>query len=527
MVKNNNEIDLMSVEDVKKMIDIEDEGIKTWQDLKEAILKNQKPNLTMLVDFYEFTMSQTFFDTGEYQRKAYFDVFFRNHEFGSGYTISSGLAEIIDYVKNFHFTKGDIDYLRGTGQFTEDFLAYLKDLHFTGDIWAVPDGTPIFPNEPIITVHANVIEAQLLETLMLAYFNHGSLIATATKRLSSAAEPLKIADFGARRGHGESVTQGSRHAAIGGFSSTSNVLAAQTYNLIPSGTMAHSLVEFYGNDYDAFMAYAKSNPYNFVALVDTFSTLYSGLPAAIKVADDFLTPNGYPFKGIRIDSGDLTYLASEARKILDAAGYTDTKIFVTNGLDEAHIRQLKQVNAPIDNLGVGDNAIAPKARLGGVYKLVAVDEDGVAVPRIKLSDSEVKITNPGYKKVYRFYDQKTGYALGDVVALATEKIPLDGYTLISPVNEWRRKELSNYTVQELQVPIFLNGKLVYQVPETLESANYCADMFATIYPEIKQSSSPYEYIVDLSEPLLHLKKQMITEHKDAVEKQKRIGQYHA
>ena len=527
-MEKNKAMDFMSVEDVKKMIELEDDRVKTWEDLKMAIIENQKPNLTMLVDFYEFTMSQTYFDTKDKDTKAYFDVFFRSHEFGSGYTISSGLKEIIDYVRNFHFTNGDIDYLRSTGKFTEEFLAYLKNLKFTGDIWAVPDGTPIFPNEPVITVKANIIEAQLLETLMLAYFNHGSLIATATKRMSNAAFPMSIADFGARRGHGVSVTQGSRHAAIGGFSSTSNVLAAQEYDLIPSGTMAHSIIEFYGNDYDAFLAYAKSNPYNFIALVDTYNTLYSGIPAAIKVAKDYLIPHGYPFKGIRIDSGDLVYLSKESRRMLDEAGMTDTKIFVTNGLTEKEIEKLKREGAPIDNLGAGDNAIAPIGRMNGVYKLVAVLENGKAVPRIKLSDSEVKITNPGYKKVYRFYDVKTGYALGDVVALADEVIPTNGYTLVSPTEEWKRKDITDYHVRELQVPIFLNGKQVYEVPSTLESKEYCDQEFATLYPEIKFATNPHEYYVDLSEKLLALKKQMIKEHTDEVrEKQKKIGQYHA
>ncbi len=519
-------IEVMNLQEIKDLLGLE-ENVTSWQELKEVILKNQKPNLTMLVDFYEFTMSQTFFDTGDKDTKAYFDVFFRSHQFNGGYTISSGLQEIIDFIKNFHFTYGDIVYLRGTGQFTEEFLSYLRNLKFTGDIWAIPDGTPIFPNEPVITVKANIIEAQLLETLMLAYFNHGSLIATATKRLSTAASPIKIADFGARRGHGISVVQGSRHAAIGGFVSTSNVLAAQQYGLHPSGTMAHAIIEFYGNDYDAFMAYAKSNPNNFVALVDTYNTLYSGIPAAIQVAKDYLIPNGYPFKGIRIDSGDLDYLTKQARKLLDEAGMTDTKIFVTNGLTEKDITDLKHSHAPIDNEGVGDNAIAPIGRMNGVYKLVAVLENGKPVPRIKLSDSTVKITNPGYKKVYRFYDRETGYALGDVVALSHEKISKERYTLISPIEEWKRKEITDYEVRELQVPIFQNGQLVYQVPTTLESAAYCEQQFQTLYPEIKRVGDFHEYYVDLSEELLALKKAMIKEHLGEVEKQKKIGQYHA
>lgn len=517
-----NAMDLMSVEDVKRMIGLEDDSVNTWQELKEAIEKQQRPNLTMLVDFYEFTMSQTYFDTKDKDTKAYFDVFFRSHQFNSGYTISSGLEEIIDFVRNFHFTSADINYLRSTGNFSEEFLSYLKNLKFTGDIWAIPDGTPIFPNEPVITVKANIIEAQLLETLMLAYFNHGSLIATASKRITTAAEPVLVSDFGARRGHGVSVIQGSRHAAIGGCASTSNTLAAKEYNIPASGTMAHSIIEFYGNDYDAFMAYAKSNPYNFVALLDTYNTLYSGLPAAIKVAKDYLIPNGYPFLGVRIDSGDLSYLVEKARQALDEEGFYNTEIFITNGLDEMSINELKHNNTPFNKAGSGDNTIAPIGRMNGVYKLVAVEENDKAIPRIKLSDSEIKITNPGYKKVYRFFDKVTGFALGDVIALADEEIPLDGYTLISPVEEWKTKELHNYNVIELQVPIFKSGELVYEVPTTKESAKYCKEQFSTLYPEIKKIVMPHEYYVDLSAKLLSLKKKMINEHQEEVKKLQKI-----
>ena len=505
--------DLVSLEEVKKMLDLDIDDITTWKELKEEVLKNSKPNLAMLVDFYEFTMSQTFFDTGCKDEKVYFDLFFRSNPFNGGYAISSGLSDIIDFVSNFRFNKADIEYLRSQGCFKEDYLEYLSNLKFTGDIWAIPDGTPIFPNEPVITVRANVIEAQLLETLMLAYFNHASLVATSAKRITSAIEDVLVSEFGARRGHGESVTKGAKAAVIGGCTLTSNTLAAKMYGLTPTGTMAHSMIEFYGNDYDAFLAYAKSNPNNCVFLVDTYNTLKRGIPAAIKVAQDYLIPNGYPFKGIRIDSGDLAYLSKCARNLLDEAGFKDTKIFLTNGLNENTILSLKNQGAVIEAIGAGDNIIAPKERMNGVYKLVAKEENNKIIPCIKLSEDEIKITNPGYKKVYRFYDKKTGYALGDLIALSDEVIPLDKYTLISPKEEWKQTELTNYILKELQVPIFNNGNLVYDTPTIDESRNYAIDEFKTLYEEVTRPLNPHEYYVDLSEKLLSLKKDLIFENK--------------
>lgn len=519
---------LKSVEDLKKLMGINNPNIKTWKELKIEIEKNQKPNLAMLTDFYEFTMSQAFFAAGDENKKAYFDVFFRTNPFEGGYTINCGLSDIINFVKDFHYTKADIEYLRSTGHFTEDFLTYLSNLRFNGDIWAIPDGTPIFPNEPVITVRANIIEAQLLESLMLAYFNQGSLIATSTKRIVTAAGIIPVSDFGLRRGHGEGTINGSKYAMIGGCASTSNTLAGQINGVKNSGTIAHDIIQFYGDDYTAFMVYAKANPYNCVFLVDTFNTLKKGIPAAIRVAKEFLIPNGYPFIGIRIDSGDLAYQSKEARKMLDEAGFPETKIFLTNGLDEKKINSLKQQEAFVDAIGAGDNVLAPKERMNGVYKLAAVEENGVPVPRIKISGDAIKTTNPGYKKVYRFYDKKTGYALGDVVALADEIIPLDHYTLISPTEEWKTTDLKDYHVKELQVPIFKQGKLVYDVPTVMESAEYCAEEFAKLYPEVKRDIKPHGYYVDLSRKLLDLKKQLLSEYAGAeAEKVKTIGTYHA
>lgn len=507
---------LKSVEEIKKLMGIEDERIKTWQQLREVIVKSQKPNLAMLTDFYEFTMSQAFFKAGDKTKKVYFDVFFRSNPFDGGYTINGGLEDIIKFISEFHYNDADIEYLREKG-LDPEFLEYLRVLRFNGDMWAIPEGTPIFPNEPVITIRANIIEAQLLESLILAYFNQGSLIATSAKRITNAAREIPTSDFGLRRGHGEGVINGSKYAIIGGCASTSNTLTGELYDVKISGTMAHDLVQFYGNDYDAFMHYAKGNPNNCVFLVDTFDTLKLGVPAAIRVAREFLIPNGYPFIGIRIDSGDLAYLSKEARKQLDEAGFTDAKIFLTNGLNEQKINSLKQQGACFDAIGAGDNVLAPKERMNGVYKLVAVEENNKIVPRIKISNDYVKITNPGYKKVYRFYDRKTGYALGDVVALADELIPHDYYTLVSPIEEWKKTELHDYEVEELQVPIFQGGQLVYDIPTVEERAKYCADKFTTLYPEVKRDINPHEYYVDLSMKLLQLKKELLMQYSENVE----------
>ena len=507
---------LKSVEEIKRLIGINDDNITTWKQLRDEIVKNQKPNLAMLTDFYEFTMSQAFFKAGDKDKKVYFDVFFRTNPFEGGYTINGGLEDIIKFISEFHYTEADIEYLRGKG-LDEEFLKYLKDLRFNGDMWAIPEGTPIFPNEPVITIRANIIEAQLLESLILAYFNQGSLIATSAKRITSAAGTIPTSDFGLRRGHGEGVINGSKYAIIGGCASTSNTLSGQLNDLKVSGTMAHDLIQFYGNDYDAFMTYAKGNPNNCVFLVDTFDTLKKGVPAAIRVAQEFLIPNGYPFIGIRIDSGDLAYLSKETRKMLDAAGFTDTKIFLTNGLNEQKINSLKQQGACFNAIGAGDNILAPKERMNGVYKLVAVEENNQIVPRIKISNDYIKITNPGYKKVYRFYDKKTGYALGDVVALADELIPRDHYTLVSPTEEWKKTELYDYDAVELQVPIFQGGQLVYETPTVEERAKYCAEQFETLYPEVRRDIKPHGYYVDLSMKLLQLKKDLLLQYSEQPE----------
>lgn len=471
-------------------------------------------NNTLMTDFYELTMAQAYFLSGKKDEIAYFDIFFRSNLFNGGYTISGGLDKIIEYINEFSISKKDIEDLKKTGIFKEEFLEYLKTLKFSGDIYAIPDGTPVFPNEPVLTVKTNLIEAQIIETALLACFNYGSLVITSAKRITNEAGKIPVMEFGARRARGiEAAIEASKYAYIGGCSGTSNVLAGLKYDIPLLGTMAHSLVTEAEDEYTAFLEYAKSNPNNCVFLVDTYDTLREGIPNAIKVANDYLVPNGYKFKGIRIDSGDLAYLSKKAREMLDDAGFTDTKICLSNGIDEYIISELLKNGAIVDSFGIGDNISAAKERLGGVYKLVGIDNDKEIIPKIKVSNDSIKTINPGYKKVYRFYDKDTNYALGDVIALYNEEISTDYYELIHPIDNWKKTKLTNYYIRELQVPIFKDGKLVYKIPTLKESKEYCSKEFDTIYPEIKRLVNPHEYYVDLSENLLKLKKELIAKHK--------------
>lgn len=471
-------------------------------------------NNTLMTDFYELTMAQTYFEAGKKDEIAYFDIFFRKNLFNGGYTISGGLDKIIEYIKDFKISSEEIESLRKTKYFREEFLNYLSELKFTGDLYAIPDGTPVFPNEPVVTVKTNLIEAQIIETAILACFNYGSLVVTSAKRITNEAGNIPVMEFGARRARGiEAAVEASKYAYIGGCSGTSNVLAGIRYNIPLLGTMAHSLVTEAEDEYAAFLEYAKSNPDNCIFLVDTYDTLRQGIPNAIKVAKEYLIPNGYKFKGIRIDSGDLAYLSKKARKMLDDAGFTDTKICLSNGIDENIISELLKNGACIDSLGIGDNISAAKERLGGVYKLVAIEDNNEIIPKIKVSNDSIKTINPGYKRVYRFYDKETNYALGDVIALYDEKIPEDYYELIHPVDNWKKTKLTNYYVRELQVPIFKDGIQVYKETSLEEQKEYCKKEFETLYPEIKRLVNPHEYYVDLSEELLNLKKELIAKHK--------------
>lgn len=469
-------------------------------------------NKTMMTDFYELTMASTYFNEGKKDEIVYFDVFFRNNPFEGGYTISGGLDETINYIKNFKYDKESINYLRSLGTFSEEFLTYLSTLKFKGDIYAVPDGTFVFPNEPVMTVRCDIITAQLIETALLANFNHAALVTTKSKRITKEAE-VPVMEFGLRRARGlDSGVEASKYSYIGGCVGTSNTYAGYKYDIPVMGTMAHSLVMENNDEYEAFLSYAKSNPTNCVLLVDTYDTLRSGIPNAIKVYKEFLEPNGYKLKGIRIDSGDLAYLSKMARKMLDEAGLKDATICLSNGLDEYTIRDLLKEGAMFDSLGVGDNISASKERVGGVYKLVAVEEDNKIIPHIKVSDDSVKTINPGFKKVYRFYDKETGYALGDVVSLYDEVINEKHYTLVHPVDTWKRQKLTNYNVRCLLVPIFKDGRLVYNDKTLKEKREVCEKEFNTFYREVTRIENPHEYYVDLSDKLRMLKNKMIEEH---------------
>lgn len=469
-------------------------------------------NKTMMTDFYELTMAQSYFDQGKKDEKAYFDIFFRSNPFKGGYAMTGGLEETIKYLQNFKFTEEDINYLRSTNCFSEEFLEYLKDLRFTGDVYAMPDGTAIFPNEPALTVRANMVEAQIIETALLTNFNHGTLVTTKAKRVTSQAKGIPVMEFGARRARGmDSAVEASKHAYIGGCKGTSNVLAGMKYNIPILGTMAHSFVQESECEYEAFLAYAKSHPDNCVFLVDTFDTLRSGIPNAIRVSREYLEPNGYKLKGIRIDSGDLIYLSKAAKQMLVDAGYPDATICLSNGLDEYSIKDMLNAGAVIDSIGAGDNISASKERVNGVYKLVAVEKEGEIIPKIKVSGDTIKTTNPGVKKVWRFYDYDTGKVLGDVIARKDEIIKTDKYTLVSDKDPWKKTTLTDYRIRELQVPIFKNGELVYEEPSIKEKQEYCQKEFETLTDRITDINNPHTYYVDLSEEERILKEYMLHE----------------
>ena len=429
--------------------------------------------LELVTDFYEFTMSNGYFAKNMNNVNAYFDVFFREIPDGGGYVIFAGLEQIIEYIQNLHFDEEDIIYLKSTNKFSDEFLNYLKNFKFSGDIWAVPEGTVVFPTEPLITVKAPLIEAQLLETMLLLLINHQSLIATKASRIVSAAKGRPVMEFGARRAHSiDAAVYGARAAIIGGCVGTSCTLTAQKYNVPASGTMAHSFIQSFDSEYEAFKAYAENYPDDCTLLIDTYDSLGSGINNAIKVFDEVLTPMGYRPKAVRIDSGDLSYLSKKLRVILDNAGYKDCKICGTNSLDEYVITSILDEGAKLDSFGVGENLITAKSNpvFGGVYKLSAIEKEGRIIPKIKVSNNTIKITNPGFKKTYRFYDKKTNKALADVIALHDEIIPEDNYTIFDQTATWKKKTLTNYTIRPLQEKIFDNGILVYTSPALKEIA---------------------------------------------------------
>ena len=468
-----------------------------------------RTNNTLLCDFYELTMANGYFELGKGDEIAYFDVFFRTVPDGGGFAIFAGLEQVIDYIKNLKFTEEDISFLRSKNIFSEGFLEYLRTFKFTGDIYAMPEGTPIFPGEPILTVRAPSIEAQFIETFVLLCVNHQSLIATKANRVVRAADSRPVAEFGSRRAQGpDGAVFGSRAAYIGGCSATACTISDRDYGIPATGTMAHSWVQMFDSEYEAFEAYCRMYPDNATLLVDTFDVLKSGVPNAIRAFKEVLLPKGITEFGIRLDSGDITYLSKKARKMLDEAGLYGCKIVVSNSLDENIIRDIIHQGAKIDSFGVGERLITAKSNpvFGGVYKLVAKEKNGEIIPKIKISENPEKITNPHFKKVYRIFDNETKTATADLMCVYDEEIdetqPLE---IFDPIQTWKKKTVTNYTLKELQVPIFKNGELVYKAPDIKEVQSYCKEQVGTLWDEVKRFENPHRYYVDLSQKLWDIK----------------------
>ena len=481
------------------------------------MVSNEKLNLTMLCDFYELTMGNGYFENGFKDRICYFDVFFRQCPDGGGFAIAAGLEQIIDYIKNLHFASEDIAYLRSRNLFSEGFLSYLENFRFTGDIWAVPEGTPIFPKEPIMVVRAPAIEAQLIETFILLSINHQSLIATKANRVVRAAEGRTVLEFGSRRAQGaDAAILGARAAYIGGCNGTACTISDQLYGVLAGGTMAHSWVQMFDTEYEAFKTYCQLYPHNATLLVDTYNTLQSGLPNAIRAFNEVLKPLGITKCGIRMDSGDMAYLSRKARKMLDEAGWTECQISVSNALDEYLIENLLHQGAKIDMFGVGERLITAKSEpvFGGVYKLVAVEkDDGTIVPKIKISENIGKITNPHFKKVYRFYGNDTGKAIADYMCLYDETVDDSGeMEIFDPEATWKTKTVYNFTARQLLVPIFKGGQLVYQCPDLQQVRKYCLEQVDTLWDEVKRFDNPHTYYVDLSQKLWDIKNDLLRNH---------------
>ena len=464
----------------------------------------------MLFDFYEMTMANGYFRQGMQERITYFDVFFRRVPDGGGFAIAAGLEQLVDYIRDLHFDEEDIAYLRGKNLFQEDFLDYLRNFQFTGDIWAVPEGTPVFPGEPLVTVRAPASQAQLIETYALLAINHQSLIATKANRVVRAAQGRTVLEFGSRRAQGvDGAVVGARAAYIGGVHGTACAISDQLYGVPAAGTMAHSWVQMFDTQYEAFRTYCEIYPTNAVLLVDTYNTLKSGVPDAIRAFNEVLRPRGITKCGIRLDSGDIAYLTKEARKLLDAAGWETCTISASNSLDEKLIRNLLLQGAKIDAFGVGERLITARSEpvFGGVYKLVAVeDEGGNITPKIKISENVAKITTPHYKKLYRFFGNDTGKAIADYLTIHDETVD-DSTPLVifDPDATWKKKEVYDFTAKELQVPVFRSGQLVYSLPSLPEIRKYCLEQVETLWDEVKRFDNPHKYYVDLSQKLWDVK----------------------
>ena len=476
----------------------------------------ERENMTMLCDFYELTMANGYFLTGKQNTVSYFDVFFRSIPDQGGFAITAGLQDVVEYIQNLHFTDSDIEYLRSKNLFDERFLEYLRSFHFTGDIWAIPEGTPVFPNEPILTVRAPAIEAQFIETYVLLALNHQSLIATKANRIVRAAEGRTVLEFGSRRAQGASAAiNGARACYIGGVHGTACTISDERYGVPAGGTMAHSWVQMFDTQYEAFRKYCEIYPHNATLLVDTYNTLRSGIPDAIRAFNEVLKPQGITKCGIRIDSGDMAYLTRKAREMLDEAGWTECKISVSNSLDEYIIKDILAQGAQIDLFGVGERMITAKSEpvFGGVYKVCAVeDESGHITPKIKVSENVGKITNPHYKKVWRFYGRDTGKAIADYLSLYNETVDDSGdFEIFDPEATWKRKNVYHFEARELQVPIFRGGKLVYQLPNLEQIRAYCEAQVETLWDEVKRFDNPHNYYVDLSQKLWDIKQSMLQE----------------
>lgn len=482
-------------------------------------MKDISRNLTMLFDFYELTMGNGYFEKGMGDRIVYFDLFYRDNPDNGGYAIAAGLEQIVEYINGLHFDENDIEYLRSKKLFLEDFLAYLRTFHFTGDIWAVPEGTVVFPGEPLLTVRARAIEAQFIETYMLCMINHQSLIATKASRIVRAAAGRPVSEFGSRRAQGaDAAILGARAAYIGGASSTACTISDEAFGVPASGTMAHSWVQMFDSEYEAFRTYCEVYPHAATLLVDTYNVLKSGIPNAIRAFKDVLLPQGITKCGIRIDSGDVTYLTKKARRMLDDAGLYECKIVISNSLDEYLIREMLQQGAQIDAFGVGERLITAKSDpvFGAVYKLAAVENaDGKVIPKIKVSENPGKITTPHFKKIYRLYSNESAKAEADLVCIHDEHIditkPLE---IFDPEYTWKRRTMEDYTANELMVRVFKDGKQVYTLPHLDEIRDRCKASLGSIWEEVLRFENPHNYYVDLSEKLWQLKHDMINEYRN-------------
>lgn len=473
-----------------------------------------KRNLSMLMDLYEMTMANGVLGTEMQNTVAYFDMFFRRVPDEGGYAIMAGLEQLIEYLNNLSFSNDDIEYLISLNLFSDEYIKFLRDFKFQCDVWAVPEGTPIFPREPILTVRGPIMQAFLVETMVLLTINHQSLIATKANRIVRAAQGRSVLEFGSRRAHGyDAAIYGARAAIIGGCSGTACVKSAKDFGVSTSGTMAHSWVQLFNTEYDAFKAYAEKYPNSTVLLVDTYNVLKSGIPNAIKVFDEVLKPKGCRPKGIRIDSGDITYITKKARKMLDDAGYPDCKIVVSNSLDEYLIRDMLMQGAKVDIFGVGERLITARSEavFGGVYKLVAVElEDGTVIPKIKISENTAKITVPGIKIPWRLYDKESGKCIADVMTLNTEKIDNSApYEIFHPEYTWKRKIVENFVAKKLQVKIFEKGQQVYESPSVSEISKYCKEQVDLLWDEVKRFEKPHTYYVDLSPELWKQREQLL------------------